>query len=299
MTDTTTNKTPFLRSSTTKKSISKLVDERIQAASKPLADKYTAERDPKNRLRIQYDIAKKAARSAVREIASLSEKDWQKYLREQTKPFAESINTTSRDILDQKLKHGQLGLQDIDLLYAEQDILQRFNLLTKADEKLLSKRRAMDRFLVLLFFQYIGLMNVQRALDLELEPFQQLNAIVHRRFGAQYYWSLAVALLATHENLVKKKLVELGMNEEEIERISRTKGFPKLIQQLARLIERKDKRSVSLAFYKTSSLRTVRNQLEHQGYKLAVTRDEIFDLLKDTLRFETELFPNPPQIPLK
>jgi len=157
----------------------------------------------------------------------------------------------------------------------------------------------MDRFLVLLFFQYIGLMNVQRALDLELEPFQQLNAIVHRRFGAQYYWSLAVALLATHENLVKKKLVELGMNEEEIERISRTKGFPKLIQQLARLIERKDKRSVSLAFYKTSSLRTVRNQLEHQGYKLAVTRDEIFDLLKDTLRFETELFPNPPQIPLK
>lgn len=185
MTDTTTNKTPFLRSSTTKKSISKLVDERIQAASKPLADKYNTEKDPKIRLRIQYDIAKKAARSAVREIASLSEKDWQKYLKEQTKPFAESINTTSRDILDQKLKHGQLGLHDIDLLYAEQDILQRFNLLTKADEKLLSKRRAMDRFLVLLFFQYIGLMNAQRALDLELEPFQQLNAIVHRRFGAQ------------------------------------------------------------------------------------------------------------------
>jgi len=108
------------------------VDERIQAASKPLADKYNAEKDPKIRLRIQYDIAKKAARSAVREIASLSEKDWQKYLKEQTKPFAESMNTTSRDILDQKLKHGQLGLQDLDLLYAEQDILQRFNLLTKA-----------------------------------------------------------------------------------------------------------------------------------------------------------------------
>jgi len=100
LTDTTTNKTPSLRSSTTKKSISKLVDERIQAASKPLANKYNAEKDPKIRLRIQYDIAKKAARSAVREIASLSEKDWQKYLKEQTEPFAESINTTSRDILD-------------------------------------------------------------------------------------------------------------------------------------------------------------------------------------------------------
>jgi len=100
LTDTTTNKTLSLRSSTTKKSISKLVDERIQAASKPLADKYNAEKDPKIRLRIQYDIAKKAARSAVREIASLSEKDWQKYLKEQTEPFAESINTTSRDILD-------------------------------------------------------------------------------------------------------------------------------------------------------------------------------------------------------
>ncbi len=100
--------------------------------------------------------------------------------------------------------------------------------------------------------------------------------------------------MATHENLVKKKLVELGMLEDLVEHLSRTKGFPKLIDRLAKLIERREKRRVSLTFYKTSSLRTVRNKIEHEGYKLGVTRDEVFDLLKDTLRFETELFPNPP-----
>ncbi len=271
-----------------------LLDQRIQAASKPLADQYDSQKDPRVRLEIRYSIAKKLGSVALREIARLSDRDWQRYLKEQLEPFAESINKTSREILDQKLKHGQLRLQDLDLIYAEQDFLQRFNILTRADEKLLAKRRTMDRYLALLFIQYIGLLNASRALDAELEPFQQLNAIVNRRFGAQYYWSLAVGLLATHENLVKKKLVELGMLEDLVEHLSRTKGFPKLIDRLAKLIERREKRRVSLTFYKTSSLRTVRNKIEHEGYKLGVTRDEVFDLLKDTLRFETELFPNPP-----
>jgi len=293
------SKRKVAHSAAPKKTIAALVDEQIQASTKQLVEEYNREKDPKIRLQIQYAIAKKAGSAAVREIAQLSEKDWKQYLKEQIKPFEESINQTSRDILDQKLKRGQLGLQDLDLIYAEQDILQRFNLLTRADEKLLKNRRTLDRFLALLFFQYLGLINAQRALDAELEPFQQLNAIVHRRFGAQYYWSLAVALLATHENLVKKKLVGLGMHEDALEHLSRTKGFPKLINQLAKLIERKEKRTISLAFYKTSSLRTVRNQLEHQGYKLAVTREEVFDLLKDTLRFETDLFPNPAQSPTK
>ncbi len=293
------SKRKVAHSAAPKKTIAALVDEQIQASTKQLVEEYNREKDPKIRLQIQYAIAKKSGSAAVREIAQLSEKDWKQYLKEQIKPFEESINQTSRDILDQKLKRGQLGLQDLDLIYAEQDILQRFNLLTRADEKLLKNRRTLDRFLALLFFQYLGLINAQRALDAELEPFQQLNAIVHRRFGAQYYWSLAVALLATHENLVKKKLVGLGMHEDALEHLSRTKCFPKLINQLAKLIERKEKRTISLAFYKTSSLRTVRNQLEHQGYKLAVTREEVFDLLKDTLRFETDLFPNPAQSPTK
>jgi len=293
------SKRKVAHSAAPKKTIAALVDEQIQASTKQLVEEYNREKDPKIRLQIQYAIAKKSGSAAVREIAQLSEKDWKQYLKEQIKPFEESINQTSRDILDQKLKRGQLRLQDLDLIYAEQDILQRFNLLTRADEKLLKNRRTLDRFLALLFFQYLGLINAQRALDAELEPFQQLNAIVHRRFGAQYYWSLAVALLATHENLVKKKLVGLGMHEDALEHLSRTKGFPKLINQLAKLIERKEKRTISLAFYKTSSLRTVRNQLEHQGYKLAVTREEVFDLLKDTLRFETDLFPNPAQSPTK
>jgi len=275
-----------------KKTVSALLDEEILSTSIPLIESYNSEKDPKKRPKIQYALAGKVSRIAVRKLANLSDRDWKRFLKEQIKPFAESIQQTDQEILKQKLKHGELGLQDLDLIYAEKELLNRFRPFSKGDNKLLTNRRTIERFMILNFIQYIGLANAQRALNLELEPFQQLNAIVHRRFGAQYYWSVAVALLATHENLVKKKLVELGMQEENIQKLSKSEGFPKMIEQLATLIERKEKRNVSLTFYRTSSLRTVRNKLEHEGYKLAVTRDEVIGLLKDTLRFETELFPS-------
>ena len=232
-------------------------------------------------------------RSTIREIAKLNERDWKRYLKEQARPFAEFFEKTSQQILDQRLRRGQLTSQDLGLLYAEGEILQRFNLLTRADEKTFDKKRTLERFVTLTAMQYTSLLFNLQLQAVNFEAFNQLNAIVSRRFGADYHWTVAVALLATHENLVKKKLVQLGITQSEIEHLSREKGFANLIHRLAREIDRKEKRQVSLAFYKTSSLRTVRNKLEHEGYRLTVTADDVFELLKDTLRFETDLFPNP------
>ncbi len=275
-----------------KKTLSELVNERVNASAKPLIEKYSGEKDAEQRLHLQYDIAKIIGRTTIREIANLSDRDWNRYLKEQVKPFAEFYEKTNQQILDQRLRRGQLNLKDLGLLYAEGEILQRFNLLTRADEKTLDRRRTLERFVTLMGLNYASLLLNLQLQAVNYESFNQLTTIVSKRFNADYHWIVAVGLLATHENLVKKKLVELGVTQGEIEHLSRQRGFVNLIQRLAREIERKEKRQVSLAFYKTSSLRSVRNKLEHEGYRLTVTADDVFELSRDTLRFETELFPN-------
>jgi hypothetical protein len=143
-----------------------------------------------------------------------------------------------------------------------------------------------------MYIAYTGLSFQLGVMAVNLEPLYQLNAMVARRFGGDGHWTLATAILATHENLVKKKLVELGLSEGKIEGISREKGFPALVGILAKEIQRKENRRVSLAFYKASALRMVRNKMEHEGYNLTVKREEVLDLLKEIRKFEAEMFPS-------
>lgn len=275
------------------KSVSELLNEKIQSSVKTLVEEFAKEKDAERRLQIQYDIAKKAARVSIREIVKLSEKEWRRYLKEQVKPWAESVEKSSQEVLDQKLKQGQISAQDLGLLAFEGELLDHFNLLTRADERLLSRRRNIERILGLISFQYASLAFGIWLSQVSFEPIAQANGIVARRFGADQNWVMAIALLSIHENLIKKKLIDLGVSELEVSSISRRRGFAGLIDRLATQIERKEKRRITLTFYKTSSLRAVRNRLEHEGYKLTVTKDEILDLTKDTLRFEMELFPYP------
>ncbi|MCH7561786.1 MAG: hypothetical protein IIC67_10565 [Thaumarchaeota archaeon] len=89
---------------------------------------------------------------------------------------------------------------------------------------------------------------------------------------------------------MKKKLIELNESEEEIEKILKNLKFQGLVNYLGKLIEKKEKRKLNLSFYKSSSLRNVRNKLEHEGYKQPVTNDEVLDLLKEIKKFEKELY---------
>ncbi|MDE1818375.1 MAG: hypothetical protein KGI19_07210 [Thaumarchaeota archaeon] len=122
-------------------------------------------------------------------------------------------------------------------------------------------------------------------------PLHRLESITRRRFNSNVNWGIAIAILALHENLVKKKLTELSMNDEE-KNITFTKGkeFSTLIDKLADKIKEIENREVGLTFYRTSSLREIRNRLEHEGHKFQVTDDEINNLLNDIEKFEAELF---------
>ena len=54
-------------------------------------------------------------------------------------------------------------------------------------------------------------------------------------------------------------------------------------------IEEKEKRKVSLSFYRYATLRIVRNKLEHEGYKQSVTKDDVLNLANEIEKFGAEL----------
>ena len=274
-----------------RKTVSEGLNDTVQAECKGLIDEYNLEKDPEIRLKIQYEILRKVIRTVIIRVSRLKEKDWRRFLKEQIKPLGDWIEKTSREILEQRLRRGQLGLQDIGLLHTESELAEGFGRLSRIESQVLRKKRTIERLLALIFLSYVGLYFQMGVLVVNLEPLSELNTLVAKRFGADHNWTLAAALLSTHENLVKQKLADLGIPHEKIEQISRKEGFASLLTLLAREIEAKEKRRVSLAFYKSSSLRMVRNKLEHEGYRQKVTKEEVFDLLKEIKRFEAELFP--------
>lgn len=275
------------------RTVSDKLNEKIQTEAKALVEEYNAETDPVVRVEIQYDVASKIRKTLIVEISAMTDKDWRLFLREQTKPLEKWIEKTAEDILEQKLRQGAFGLKDISLLYTHAELADRSTRWTRSETVALKKRRTIERLFALFGLSYVAMAFQTGITALSLEPLLMINSLVSRRFGADSNWTLAATILATHENLVKKKLSILGRSEKEIEGISRNEGFSALIGVLATEIERKEKRKVSLTFYRASALRSVRNRVEHEGYKTTVTREEVLDLVKDTNRFELELFPNP------
>lgn len=82
------------------------------------------------------------------------------------------------------------------------------------------------------------------------------------------------------------------MSQIEISEFIKTKGqhFPNLVDLLSEKISKQEQRDVGLAFYKSSTLRVIRNKFVHEGYKMKITSEEVNDLLSDIEKFEKELF---------
>jgi len=144
----------------------------------------------------------------------------------------------------------------------------------------------LERTLVLLVVSYFQLGLQQQVMNASIEPLSMMANMIANHFNADVNWLFAVSILATHENLVKRKLLDLGVDETTME----SENYPALIERLAKEIEDKEKRKLGLGFYKTDSLRTIRNELEHRGYRYKVTREQMLELLRDLKDFEREVF---------
>lgn len=227
----------------------------------------------------------------VLEIAKMSDKEYGKLIRKRgnqisiiTKKFQDQLLGMMRDDKNIDMETLSSVAQSFDT--------KSFKLSPKTD-KILVRKKILERLFALEFLGKIELFTSLVLLMLELNSLSKLENIIKSRFDSDMNWAFAVSILATHENLVKKKLIDLGMSEDEIKDFLNNKGnhFPNLVDHLSKLIMEKENRSVGLSFYRSSALRAIRNKLEHEGYKQKITKQEIVDLLNDIEKFDHEIFP--------
>lgn len=228
----------------------------------------------------------------VLEISKMSDKEFNKLIRKRGNQLS-IINKKFQDVVLGMMRNDK----DIDIETLS-SVAQSFSInklkISPKTEKILLRKTILERLFVLELFGKFELFTSLFVLALEQNPLSKLENIIKTRFDSDMNWAYAISILATHENLVKKKLIDLGMTEEQIEDFLKTKGqhFPNLVEYLSKLIMEKENRKVGLSFYKSSALREIRNKLEHEGYKQKIEKQDIIDLLNDIEKFEREIFPN-------
>ena len=210
-----------------KTGISVRIGAKVAAETGALTEKFNSERDAAKKLKLQYRIIERAMRTTAEEIYRLSERDFRLYVKEQSKPFAEEHRKFEQDYLVQRITHGGLTATDIPLMIAEQQSLKRtFDAF--APKVTGGYKRFMDRTLLLTTLRYAQLGFQLQLTNAAIELLSLMAAMVKNHFGADENWLFAVSILATHENLVKKKLLELGVSETEVE----NEKFPTLMERI-------------------------------------------------------------------
>jgi len=216
--------------------------------------------------------------------------------------FDESINKRSENLMNlaktipEKLKQVKLeGVKDEDIFSMALSLEPEPRFLEKIQNELENVDLGIDEYKKLFLTEFISKFEfyyLTLSIVLELTPLLKLGDIVKERFNSDHNWGLAVAILATQENLVKKKLIDLGMSKADINKFLKQNTFSNLVDLLADKIKKEEKRQVKLSFYKPSSLREVRNKIEHEGYEVKVEFDDILDLIDDVEKLDRELFPH-------
>ncbi len=279
----------------TKITVSQRIEQAVGLKVARLVERYNQETDSKRKIDIKYKLGRTIMGAFIAEVLNLNEKDWKLFLKEQFGGVFKALEDLGTDYVNKRLARGELSIRDIELLAYEGATIDRVSKykLPGVARREVSKKRIVERTAVLSILGTFSLMVSQAYLSVALEPLGHLNNLVARRFNADQNWVFTVATLATHENLMKKKLAELGVSEQEIEELSRKEGLNPIIRRLEQEITQREKRQVSLGFYQASGPRTVRNQLEHHGYNVKASPDEMRGILRDVLKFEAELFPPP------
>lgn len=274
------------------KSINDKITNKITRKIKKEFKNYEDETNPTTRANIFNDIFPKMYYEWVLEIDKLSDEDFEKFANERYLEFDKFKKNLMDTIFKNKMDLRTLDFKDIGLFVIEPSLEQSDNVEgAKEVDRILKKKKTLERLYRIELLSRFGIQMELFALLHSLSFLKEIEGIVKRRFNFDYNWILAMSILSIHENIVKKKLEELGVTEDEIQKILKKSQFQGLVKHLGKLIEKKEKRKLSLSFYKSPSIRTIRNKMEHEGYKQNVNKDDVVDLLNEIKKFEKELFP--------
>lgn len=263
---------------------------KIFAITEKRANKSEKITDKKKRLDYINDGISEAINEYILEISKMSDKEFDELIKKRGNQLSITKKKLESLILNMMRDDKSVDMETLST------VAQSFNAgnlkLSPKSETMLNRKESSERLFALEFLGKLEMFFSLLILAFEQNSLYRLEEIIKRRFDSDIHWASAVSILAAHENLVKKKLIDLGMTEEQIEEFLKTKGqhFPNLVEHLSKLITEKEHRKVGLSFYKSSALREIRNKLEHEGYKQKIDKNDIDELLSDIEKFESEIF---------
>ena len=117
-------------------------------------------------------------------------------------------------------------------------------------------------------------------------PFFDILDTARNKLGVDEKWLIASAALDLEENMLKKKLIELGLSVDEIEKLK----YHEMVNEVIKLIEKGEGRQIALDVLLTPGYRKVRNRFKHRGYEYRPTNEEIFTIIAHVVKLGKSLW---------
>ena len=267
-----------------KKSVLQEIKNRIQIATEKELSKLQKEKDPIKQTKLAFEIQIKANNVVFDEVKSRSDKDFENLLEEVAQGFSEQYATVNRDVDDIMLKISK-DSEEFDKYHKTKSIREKYLKLLASDlgESDLNKKQ-LERYLLLILLSQAqnDVQNMQNAVMYN-ELWRAIN-LVQRRLKFDHNWFTCLGLIQLHENLIKKKIVQLEgqiKGDEPVEA---------LIKELSKLIKKKENQDVTLDLQMSEGLKKIRDLMTHEGYKHKVTKDTLKKITKDVEDLESVLY---------
>ena len=221
----------------------------------------------------------------LKKIRTLPDQEWQRLLKE----MAESV------ITQQNMVSAQVdGI--IYRRYTEPSEFEKYQKMKKIKakgsaesiriaEKARLTKKQLERFVGLLILEVANDEVTSLSNQVEFNEFGEALTIVNRRLGFSNDWLVYLALIQLHENLIKKKIAELGG------RIEGNDKMPELVSRLSQLIRDNEGRDISLALLMSNGIKNARDTMTHDGYRRAVSKADLRKLNGEIADLERVLYP--------
>ena len=255
-----------------------------------LAVKFEQEKDEIKRLELKYRTLEKVTPIVVnaifQEIATISDRKFKKMLEEITRPMEEELEKIAVDYLNY-----ETILRDPFTVLAESTILaNHVETINEALESslapFLDNKKILQRIIILLYIREIGF----GMFFASFRPFFDTLNIAEKVLGVDEQWIIAILALNIEENLLKKKLYELGSSNEEINQLGK-QGYYRLVDEVVKCVQEEEDRQVNLDVLLSHGYRKVRNMIDHEGYHWKPAKKDVFRIVGHLIRLTKNLWP--------
>ena len=260
----------------------------LERAKKAIAieqEKFQKEKDLVKQVKIGFKIQRIVEKIVFDELKTRSNKEFDQWIEELTTPFAKQVTLVNTQFEDIAFKTSKTS-KDFEKFKKIQSLKKQYvkELFEELDDPDLSKKD-LERYLV---FTILGSLQMEiQEMKNVIEYNELLRAInlIQRRLNFDHNWFTCMGLIQLHENLLKKKIVELGGEMKGEESINH------LINLLSELIKKKENRDVTLDLEMSQGLKKTRDLMSHEGFKHGVRKETLKKITKEIEDLEIILYP--------